>query len=108
MAVAVALPTQCVYCIEIHPKSALEAGATEAELTERIHVAAALRAGAAITHGSAPSGAQSGNQTGHISEYSTGSRSFEALEAQIAALKEEKIVGISEDFESGLDHADCQ
>jgi len=29
----------------------LEAGATEAELTETIHVAAALRAGAAITHG---------------------------------------------------------
>jgi AhpD family alkylhydroperoxidase len=51
MAVAVALTTQCVYCIEIHRKSALEAGATEAELTETIHVAAALRAGAAITHG---------------------------------------------------------
>jgi AhpD family alkylhydroperoxidase len=51
MAVAVALTTQCAYCIEIHRKSALEAGATEAELTETIHVAAALRAGAAITHG---------------------------------------------------------
>ena len=51
MAVAVALTTQCVYCIEIHRKSALKAGATEAELTETIHVAAALRAGAAITHG---------------------------------------------------------
>src|SRR5579863_371078 len=50
MAVAVALTTQCVYCIEIHRKSALEAGATEGELTETIHVAA-LRAGAAITHG---------------------------------------------------------
>jgi AhpD family alkylhydroperoxidase len=51
MAVAVALTTQCAYCIEIHRKSALEAGATEAELSEAIHVAAALRAGAAITHG---------------------------------------------------------
>ncbi len=51
MAVAVALTTQCAYCIEIHRKSALEAGATEAELTETIHVAAVLRAGAAITHG---------------------------------------------------------
>ncbi|MGB8536716.1 MAG: carboxymuconolactone decarboxylase family protein [Acidobacteriaceae bacterium] len=29
MAVAVALTTQCVYCIEIHRKSALEAGASE-------------------------------------------------------------------------------
>ena len=51
MAVAVALTTQCAYCIEIHRKSALEAGATEDELAEAIHVAAALRAGAAITHG---------------------------------------------------------
>jgi AhpD family alkylhydroperoxidase len=51
IAVAIALTTQCAYCIEIHRKSALEAGATEAELTETIHVAAALRAGAAITHG---------------------------------------------------------
>lgn len=51
MAVAVALTTQCVYCIEIHRKSALEAGASEEELAEVIHVAAALRAGAAITHG---------------------------------------------------------
>jgi AhpD family alkylhydroperoxidase len=51
MAVAVALTTQCAYCIEIHRKSALEAGASEDELAEAIHVAAALRAGAAITHG---------------------------------------------------------
>ena len=32
MAVAVALTTQCAYCIEIHRKSALEAGANEEEL----------------------------------------------------------------------------
>lgn len=51
MAIAVALTTQCVYCIEVHKKNALEAGATEAEFAETIHVAAALRAGAAITHG---------------------------------------------------------
>src|SRR6201998_1901627 len=51
MAIAVALTTQCPYCIEVHRKAALEAGATEEELTEVIHVAAALRAGAAITHG---------------------------------------------------------
>jgi AhpD family alkylhydroperoxidase len=51
MAIAVALTTQCPYCIEIHRKEALKAGVTETELAEAIHVAAALRAGAAITHG---------------------------------------------------------
>ncbi len=51
MAVAVALTTQCPYCIEVHTKRAREAGATEAELAETVLVAAALRAGAAITHG---------------------------------------------------------
>ena len=51
MAVAVALTTQCPYCIEIHRKAALAAGATEIELGETVFVAAALRAGAALTHG---------------------------------------------------------
>lgn len=51
MALAVALTTQCVYCLEIHRKAALRAGATEEELTEVALVAAALRAGAAMTHG---------------------------------------------------------
>jgi AhpD family alkylhydroperoxidase len=51
MAVAIALTTQCPYCIEVHTKKAKEAGATEAELAETILVAAALRAGAALTHG---------------------------------------------------------
>ena len=51
MAIAVALTTQCPYCIEIHRKAALRAGVTEPELAEAIHVAAALRAGAAVTHG---------------------------------------------------------
>ncbi|HTI97957.1 MAG TPA: carboxymuconolactone decarboxylase family protein [Dongiaceae bacterium] len=50
MAVAVALTTQCPYCIEIHSANARKAGATAAELTEAGVVAAALRAGAAITH----------------------------------------------------------
>jgi AhpD family alkylhydroperoxidase len=52
MALAVALTTQCPYCIEIHAKRAREAGATEQELAEVVAVAAALRAGGAITHGS--------------------------------------------------------
>jgi AhpD family alkylhydroperoxidase len=51
MAVAVALTTQCPYCIEIHSTSAREAGASEQELAETVFVAAALRAGGAITHG---------------------------------------------------------
>src|SRR5437868_13979179 len=51
MAVAVALTTQCPYCIEIHAKKAGNAGATEQELAETTLVAAALRAGGAITHG---------------------------------------------------------
>ena len=51
MAIAVALTTQCVYCIEVHRQAALKAGVTEQELAEAVHVASALRAGAAITHG---------------------------------------------------------
>src|ERR1051326_6049439 len=51
MAVAVALTTQCPYCIDIHTKNATKAGATEQELAETALVAAALRAGAAMTHG---------------------------------------------------------
>jgi AhpD family alkylhydroperoxidase len=50
IAVAMAVTTQCPYCIEIHANNARKAGATEAELTEATIVAAALRAGGAITH----------------------------------------------------------
>lgn len=51
IAVAVAETTQCPYCIDIHAENARKAGATEAELVEAVMVAAALRAGAAVTHG---------------------------------------------------------
>src|SRR5439155_12239345 len=51
IAVAVALTTQCPYCIEIHSKRAKAAGATEQELVETTLIAAALRAGGAMTHG---------------------------------------------------------
>jgi len=51
MALAVALTTQCPYCIEIHSNKARETGASEQEISEAVGVAAALRAGAAITHG---------------------------------------------------------
>jgi AhpD family alkylhydroperoxidase len=51
IAVAVALTTQCAYCIAIHTKDARDAGATDAQLAEATTVAAAIRAGGAITHG---------------------------------------------------------
>ena len=51
MAIAVALTTQCPYCIEVHRQEALKAGVTEQERAEAVQVAAALRAGAAIAHG---------------------------------------------------------
>ena len=51
MALAVAFTTQCPYCIEIHSGRAREAGASDQEMAEAVVVAAALRAGAAITHG---------------------------------------------------------
>ena len=50
IAIAVALTTQCPYCIEIHTKKAKAAGCSEAEIAETAMVAAALRAGGAITH----------------------------------------------------------
>jgi AhpD family alkylhydroperoxidase len=51
MAIAVALTTQCPYCIEIHTRQAREAGVTDTELAEAVMVSAALRAGAAVVHG---------------------------------------------------------
>src|SRR5262245_7255078 len=51
IAIAVAMTTQCPYCIEVHTKKAKAAGCTEQEIAEVVLVAAALRAGAAVTHG---------------------------------------------------------
>ncbi len=51
IALAVSLTTQCSYCLEIHRKAAEEAGATQEEIAEVVMIAGALRAGAAITHG---------------------------------------------------------
>ena len=50
IAVAVAVTTQCPYCIDIHTSNARKAGCTEPELAEAVLVAAALR-GDAVTHG---------------------------------------------------------
>ena len=51
MAIAVAYTTQCVYCIDFHVAEAKKAGATIAELAEVAWVTAALRGGAAFSHG---------------------------------------------------------
>jgi AhpD family alkylhydroperoxidase len=51
IAVAVAVTTQCPYCINIHSERAKAAGCSDAELAEAVMVAAALRAGGAVTHG---------------------------------------------------------
>ena len=51
IALGVAMTTQCPYCIEIHTQKAKKLGCTEHEIAEAVMVAAALRAGGAITHG---------------------------------------------------------
>jgi AhpD family alkylhydroperoxidase len=50
IAIAVALTTQCPYCIQIHVDAARKEGATDAQLAETALVAAAIRAGGALTH----------------------------------------------------------
>ena len=51
IAIAVACTTQCPYCLDVHTKGAKAAGATREEVAEATLLAAALRAGAAATHG---------------------------------------------------------
>ena len=51
IAIAVACTTQCPYCLDVHTRAAKRVGATREEVTEAAMLAAALRAGAAVTHG---------------------------------------------------------
>jgi AhpD family alkylhydroperoxidase len=51
IALGVAFTTQCPYCIEIHSNNARGTGASDPEIAEAVLIAAALRAGGAITHG---------------------------------------------------------
>lgn len=51
LAIAVAHVTQCPWCIEAHVTRAKEKGCTDAEVAEAVWVAAAMRAGAAFSHG---------------------------------------------------------
>jgi AhpD family alkylhydroperoxidase len=51
IAIAVACTTQCPYCLDVHTRNAKKAGATREEVAEAAFLSAALRAGAAVTHG---------------------------------------------------------
>jgi len=51
IALAVAHTVQCPYCIDVYSKACLEKGSTLGEMTEAIHVVAAIRGGASLVHG---------------------------------------------------------
>jgi AhpD family alkylhydroperoxidase len=51
IALGVAFTTQCPYCLDVHTRGAKRAGATREEIVAVSMLAAALRAGAAVTHG---------------------------------------------------------
>lgn len=51
IALAVSHAVQCPYCIDSYTKNALEAGADIEQMTEAVHVAAAIRGGACLSHG---------------------------------------------------------
>ena len=42
---------QCPYCIDAYTADSLEKGATPEQMTEAVHVAAAIRGGASLVHG---------------------------------------------------------
>ncbi len=51
IALAVAHAVQCPYCIDAYSSDALEKGADMDQMTEAVHVAAAIRGGASLVHG---------------------------------------------------------
>ena len=51
IALAVAHAVQCPYCIDAYTQTCLEKGSNENQMTEAIHVAAAIKGGAALVHG---------------------------------------------------------
>lgn len=51
VALAVAHAVQCPYCIEAYTNDALEKGCDLEQLTEVLHVTAAIRGGASLVHG---------------------------------------------------------
>jgi len=51
IALAVAHAVQCPYCIEAYAKDTLEKGCDPEQQMEAVHVAAAIKGGAALVHG---------------------------------------------------------
>lgn len=51
MSIAVALTTQCAYCLESHIENAKKVGATKEEIAETVFIASAIRAGGAVGNG---------------------------------------------------------
>jgi 4-carboxymuconolactone decarboxylase len=51
IALGVAHAVQCPYCIDAYTQSCLEKGSNLGEMTEAVHVANAIRGGAALVHG---------------------------------------------------------
>ena len=50
IALAVSHAVQCPYCIDAYTTGSLEKGATPEQMTEAVHVAAAIRGGASLVH----------------------------------------------------------
>jgi len=51
IALAVAHAVQCPYCIDAFSQACLEKGSDLEQMTEAVHVAAAIRGGASLVHG---------------------------------------------------------
>lgn len=51
MGLAAAHAVQCAYCIDAFTTASLEKGASPDQMTEAVHVAAAVRGGASLVHG---------------------------------------------------------
>jgi len=51
IALAVAHAEQCPYCIDAYTQACLEKGGNLEQMTEAVHVAAAIKGGAALVHG---------------------------------------------------------
>jgi alkylhydroperoxidase/carboxymuconolactone decarboxylase family protein len=51
IALGVAHAVQCPYCIDAYSQDCLRRGADAEQMTEAVHVAAAIRGGASLVHG---------------------------------------------------------
>lgn len=51
IALAVSHSEQCPYCIDAYTSDCLQKGADEEQMMEAVHVAAAIKSGAALVHG---------------------------------------------------------